>query len=336
MGKRLSVTENSMKKRRLACLAFAAPMFALAACTGGTSSLALTSNWYAQVGSEISPNTHETLTYSVGFTAADGNDFLSYGEGTYTTELTAETTQLADGSTELCYRLCAELTIPVTYTVNGESETFTDSVTSDVWFRDVGRSLQPVRSEKSVLSHSPLSSEAPETLESAYAVYEYKDVTVYDASCANAQLTRTFTQPTESENTYSIELTGSGTYLDNEQILFAMRGVSTSSAASFRSINPASRAVATVAMSAAPTSASGDQAHFAIGEDAEPADRELTTYSFSLGYTGSNPGQPQTLTYAAVTSANDNTYRSVLLEMEVPVLYSLGTLRYQLTRAIFS
>lgn len=321
-----------MKKRNLACLALAAPFLALTACSSGMSSLALSANWYAQVDSTIQANTNETLEYSVSFEAAAENSFLSYGEGTYTMQLTTETTGLADGSSELCYHLHTELSIPVTFTVNEETESFADSVISDVYFRSVDRSLQPVRSEKYVLTHSPVS-ESPSSLESAYGAYEYTYTTVYDASCANADITVEYTQPENIETiTDSVELTGSGTYLDNEEIIFAMRGVNMSSTSAFRSINPVKRAVETVTMSEAPASAS-ERLTFAL--NGESAEREITTYTFSLGYSGSNSGQPQTYTYAGVTSANDNLYRSVLLRMEVPVLYSLGTLRYTLVSAVF-
>lgn len=322
-----------MKKRNLACLALAAPFLALTACSGGMSSLALSANWYAQVDSTIQPDTNETLSYAVSFEAAAENTFLSYGEGTYTMHLTTETTGLADGTSDLCYHLHAELSVPVTFTVNGETESFTDSVISDVYFHgSKERLLQPVRSEKYVLTHSPVSA-SPSSLEGAYSAYEYTYMTTYDASCANADIKIEFTQPEDvNAITDSVELTGSGTYLDNEEIIFAMRGVSMSSTSAFRSINPVKRAVETVTMSEAPASAS-ERLTFSL--NGESAEREITTYTFSLGYSGSNPGQPQTYTYAGVTSANDNLYRSALLRMEVPVLYSLGTLRYTLVSAVF-
>lgn len=144
-----------MKKRNIACLALAAPLFALTACTGGTSSLALSANWFLNTGNTPISSANETLEYAVTFTAAEGNDFLSYGEGSYTTQLKAETIKLADGTLETGYHLHTELRIPVTYTVNGETESFEDTVTSDAYFRDVQYSLQPVESVKKVLSHSP-------------------------------------------------------------------------------------------------------------------------------------------------------------------------------------
>lgn len=320
-----------MKKRNIACLALAAPLFALTACTGGTSSLALSANWFLNTGNTPISSANETLEYAVTFTAAEGNDFLSYGEGSYTTRLTAETIKLADETLETGYHLHTELRIPVTYTVNGETESFEDTVTSDAYFRDVQYSLQPVRSVKTVLSHSPFS-ETPSTLEDAYRAYEYTYTTEYDAACANAQIKIVYTQPSEQTISESVELTGSGTYLDNEQIIFAMRGVSMSSAAVFRSVNPVRRTVENVAMAEAPAASTEKMTFTMNGESAE---RELTMYTFSLEYSSTNPGQPQSYTYAGVTDANNNTYRCALLRMETPVLYSLGTLRYTLTNAQF-
>ena len=67
----------------------------------------------------------------------------------------------------------------------------------------------------------------------------------------------------------------------------------------------------------------------------ETAEREITTYTFSLGYGGTNPGASQKYTSAGVTDANNNIYRCALLRMEVPVLNSMGTLRYTLVKATF-
>ena len=326
-------TEQIMKKRNLACLALAAPLLSLAACAGGTANLALSANWFLHTGDDPISSANETLEYAVTFEASDENTVLTYGDGTYKSVLSAETVKLADGTTEMCYHVHTELAIPVTYTLNGEQASFDDKVTSDVWFRDVSHSLQPVRSEKYVLSHTPMQNASPDKLDALYETYEYTLAVEYDAACANAKMTLDYAQPSDTEASISeVELSGSGTYLDNEQILFALRGVSMSSASAFRSINPAKRAVETVSMAEAPSSATEKLTFDMNGESKE---RELTTYTFSLGYGGNNPGMSQTYTYAGVTDANNNLYRSALLRMEVPVLNSMGTLRYTLVKATF-
>lgn len=322
-----------MKKRQLAALALAAPLLGLSACTGGIAGLALSANWFQRTGDTPTSSANETLEYSVTFQAEAGNTFLSYGEGTYRTVLTAENTSLADGSTEMCYRLTSTLSVPVTYTVGGETASFEDTVTSDVWFRDVSHSLQPVRSVKTFSVHSPQTTE-PTTLESAYEAYAYTYTVQYNADCTSADIEAVYTVPEADPHTVTVDLSDAGgTYLDNEQILFALRGLNMSSAVSFSSINPVKFALATVTMTEAPTSAS-EMLSFSINGTA--GEHSLTTYTCSIGYSGSNPGQPQTLTYAGLTDANNNTYRNVLLRMQTPVMNSLGTFTYELTSAVFS
>lgn len=321
-----------MKKRNLACLAFAVPFLTMTACTAGTASLAISPNWFLNTGDDYISNANETLEYSVSFEPSSTNTTLTYGEGTYKTVLSAETITLADGSTEMCYRFHTELSIPVTYTLGEETKSFDDAVRSDVWFRDAKHSLQPVKSEKYVLSHTPMQSSAPSSVDSLYTTYEYTYTVEYNADLTNADTTATYTQPETDPITQAIELSGSGTYLDNEQILFALRGVNMSSTSSFRSINPAKKAVETVGMTETPSSAAEKLTFEMNGETAE---REITTYTFSLGYGGTNPGATQKYTYAGVTDANNNIYRCALLRMEVPVLNSMGTLRYTLVKATF-
>lgn len=320
-----------MKKTSFACLALAVPFLALTACTA-VNNLALSANWYSRTNSTINANTREELRYLVLFESSDGNNFLSYGEGSYTTVLSAENTVLAGGENETCYHLTSTLNIPVTYTVNGETETFKDVVTSEVWFRDIRYSLAPVKSIKTVLSHSPVTV-TPETTEDAYETYDYTYTTTYNSDCTGATV-QIDNRINDKSDTYEIALSGSGTYFDNEQILFALRAVNPSSGITFRSVNPVTRQQATVALTDAATSAS-TTLNFSLN-GAETAEHEIPAYTFSLSYSGGNGGLSQSYTYAALSDSNNNTYRNVLLRMDVPILHSLGTLRYTLSSAQFS
>lgn len=322
-----------MKKRNLACLALAAPLFAATACAAATPGLALSANWFLRTGDTPTSSANETLEYTVTFRAEESNTFLSYGEGSYKTVLTAENTTLADGSSEMCYHLTSTLTVPVTYTVNGESATFDDSVVSDVWFRDVSHSLQPVKSVKKAVTHTPLTTE-PASLESAYGAYDYTYTVTYNVGCTSADIEVVYAESETAPKKVTVDLSkAGGSYLDNEEILFALRGLSMTSSASFSTVNPVKFATATVSMTESPASASEKLTFSVNGEQAE---RELTTYTFSIGYSGNNPGQTQKLTYAGTVDANNNLYRNALLRMEVPVMNSLGTFTYTLTSAVFS
>lgn len=328
-----------MKKSHLACIALAAPALLLAGCTSGVSRLTLSANWYANSDTTVGiSGTYEELQYSVTFEAKDASPSdqlsVSYEPGVYTSKLVNSTVETAEGVMP-CYYLSTRLEITGRYTLNGVTgEDFTDVVTSEAWFLDVTTELRPVKSVKNVLTHSAVSA-SPSTLEDGIMVYEYTYTTNYNADCSQATVVIDYTKPdnaTKVEKT--IDLSGNGSYLDNETILFAMRGVSTSAACSFRTINPVTQAQSGIGMSAVPTAESKTYTFSVNGTSAE---RTLNAYSFSLGYSGSNPGQPQELVYAAkVTDGNANTYRNVLLEMRVPVLQSLGTLVYRLTDAQFN
>ena len=319
-----------MKKKNLACLALAVPCFALAACATGAGSLSLSANWYPTPDSAISANTHEELEYIVLFESAEGNNVLSYEQGSYTTALTPETTALAGGASETCYHLVSTLRIPVTYTVGGETQSFEDVVTSEVWFRDIRYSLAPVKSVKTVLSHSPVAT-SPTTMEEAYETYDYTYTSTYNADCTSVTINIS-NNNNDNELTEEVALSGSGTYLDNEQILFALRAVDPASGISFRSVNPVRRQQETLTMTATAVSVT-ERLTFSVG-GAEAAEHEVAASNFSLGYSGSNGGLSQSYTYATMTDGN--TYRNVLLRMDVPVLHSLGTLRYTLSSAQFS
>lgn len=326
-----------MKKRNFACLALALPVLAFAGCAAATPRLALSANWYASTDITTAiTGTSEKLEYEVTFESSGTDAYsVSYDAGTYTTTL-EDVNRVVWGESIFCYHLTTELRITGRFTVNGETgEDFTDVVTSDVWFMSVRDELQPIDSVKTVLSHSPYSTGAPSSVEDACVVYEYTYKTVYNADCTQATITMEYAQPEELGTVEkTVEVSGDGSFLDNETILFAMRGVSTSSAASFRTINPVTQQQSGIAMSAAPT-VTERTPKFSIN-GAEEAEHKMNIYTFSLSYSGNNSGQAQEFAYAAKTDGNTNTYRNVLLEMRVPVLGSLGTLTYSLKNATFN
>lgn len=335
MGKN-DFPELSMKKKVLACLALALP-FALTACTT-VSNLTLNANWYSRTDTTISGNQSETLEYTVDFESSEDNAYLSYAQGSYTTVLNTENMTLADGGSDTGYHLVSTLRIPVTYTVGDETETFEDVVTSEVWFRDTRHELRPVRSVKTVLSHSPLAVSDPESIEDVYIAYDYTFTTSYDVNCTQAEISIEYRSEVDGETqssteNHTVELSGAGTYFDNEQILFSLRAIDPTLGVTFRSINPVRLREETLSAQAAAVTAP-ETLTFSINGEAA-AEHEVNANSFSIGYTGTNSGLSQSYTYAALTDAANNTYRNVLLRMDVPVLHSLGTLHYRLVSAQF-
>lgn len=328
-----------MKKIRLAGLLLLAPLTLLSACSGGTP-LSFTANWYRNTALGGSVNdTLEELTYEVSFTPAENDSSFSveYDTGTYTTRLINANIALSDGSTKEGYIYATELTISGRYRLGSEvSEDFSDRVSSSVSFLPVTDGLKPVKSEKEVLSTSPIVS-LPETLEGAIETYHYTYAVSYDAALTTATAVYTdLNAETPAPETREYAIDGTTTYLDNEQILFALRGLSLSSVATFRTVNSVMGIVTEVSTGTSTTGPTSLKESVDFTMDGTAVKTEIDAVQVPIIYQSTPSGQQQDLVYAATTDTNNNTYRNVLLRMEVPVLQSLGTLVYRLKEAAFT
>ena len=328
-----------MKKIRLAGLLLLAPLTLLSACSGGTP-LSFTANWYRNTALGGSVNdTLEELTYEVSFTPAENDSSFSveYDTGTYTTRLKNANIALSDGSTKEGYIYTTELTISGRYRLGSEvSEDFSDRVSSSVSFLPVTDGLKPVKSEKEVLSTSPIVS-LPETLEGAIETYHYTYDVSYDAALTTATAVYTdLNAETPAPETREYAIDGTTTYLDNEQILFALRGLSLSSVATFRTVNSVMGIVTEVSTGTSTTGPTSLKESVDFTMDGTAVKTEIDAVQVPIIYQSTPSGQQQDLVYAATTDTNNNTYRNVLLRMEVPVLQSLGTLVYRLKEAAFT
>ena len=328
-----------MKKIRLAGLLLLAPLTLLSACSGGTP-LSFTANWYRNTALGGSVNdTLEELTYEVSFTPAENNSSFSveYDTGSYTTRLKNANIALSDGTTKEGYIYTTELTISGRYRLGSEvSEDFSDRVSSSVSFLPVTDGLKPVKSEKEVLSTSPIVS-LPETLEGAFETYHYTYDVSYDAALTTATAVYTdLNAETPAPETREYAIDGTTTYLDNEQILFALRGLSLSSVATFRTVNSVMGIVTEVSTGTSTTGPTSLKESVDFTMDGTAVKTEIDAVQVPIIYQSTPSGQQQDLVYAATTDTNNNTYRNVLLRMEVPVLQSLGTLVYRLKEAAFT
>lgn len=328
-----------MKKIRLAGLLLLAPLTLLSACSGGTP-LSFTANWYRNTALGGSVNdTLEELTYEVSFTPAENDSSFSveYDTGSYTTRLKNANIALSDGTTKEGYIYTTELTISGRYRLGSEvSEDFSDRVSSSVSFLPVTDGLKPVKSEKEVLSTSPIVS-LPETLEGAIETYHYTYDVSYDAALTTATAVYTdLNAETPAPETREYAIDGTTTYLDNEQILFALRGLSLSSVATFRTVNSVMGIVTEVSTGTSTTGPTSLKESVDFTMDGTAVKTEIDAVQVPIIYQSTPSGQQQDLVYAATTDTNNNTYRNVLLRMEVPVLQSLGTLVYRLKEAAFT
>lgn len=322
-----------MKKIKIAAVLLFVPVAAMCACTGA-SSLSFTANWYKNTSITAVSDTYERLEYKVTFNASSASLPLSveYDEGTYVTELKNELITLADGTTAEGYVYTTNLTISGRYSMNGEtSETFNDSLSSVVKFLSVNKNLCPVKSETVVHTTSPVNTSAA-SLENAIHAYNYTFAVAYDVDLTTASTTYTEID-SKSGTAYSpitkdYDISGNGTYLDNEQIAFALRGLSLSSSGSFRSLNTVMKSAQSVSYSAEAVTETVD-----FEADGEQVSADISAYSVTVSFPA---GQSKIAVYAATTDRSSNAYRNVMLRLESPVIGSLGTLVYTLTKAEFS
>lgn len=332
-----------MKKNRLAALFVLAPVLLFGGCGGGTPALSLESNWYALTSiKESVGGTHERLVYTVVYQQPEspvGTVRIDYDEGSYTTELVNAIIELPNGKSTMGYRYTTVLSMRGRYFIGDKKgEDFEDSVHSEVEFLPVNALLRPVRSTTSVKGAAPLRNDADD-FDSAYHRYEF-DYNVEYTLDENNALTGAKETMTDllSENgpvvrEYGIN-SGEGTFLDNAEIIFGLRGLGMSASVTFQSINPSRHAVQQLGFTGTPV-LSKEKFDFKLGGE-QLGETEIGCYTVKLSYRSEPSGMTQTYVYAAKTDANSNVYRNVPLRMEVPLYRSFGTFVYSLAEADFA
>ena len=309
----------------------------LTACAGDQT---VQFNAYWNYAVELTPvNETEKLEYEITFEEGGGfiEDYtVRYGKGSYTTELTAET---VEGKTTYLYK--TELSIPVTYQYDTETVTFTDTTSTWIKFEKASSGLRPIESYKEFENHSPTNGNA-QKLGDCYSEIIYSASVKYDGNKGNATVTK-YEKVADSDELKTVyedpnefEIDDKYSYLDNEQLFFALRGINTSlsSSPTFYVYAPFSEEMQQVK---ATFSTSSTSAEFTFTKDGEALDKESIAYNeVSLEIQAGNSGSPITLWIAKMTDAQKNKYRNVILQFETPVSYSIGTLTYKLKSAQFT
>lgn len=278
---------------------------------------------YWDTDSLLSPqNVRETLTYDVTFDNKNASSIgyeLAYTNGTYTTDLV-----FANGN----YTYTSTFSIDVTYTLNGASKNFTDSITSTVVFTTAENALYPVSSTKTVFSHSPVGTKQT-NVENCYKEYNYKVTTTYSDTKGVCETVNNVTSETKQT---TFKTNGDHRYLDNEQLLFAFRGFSNStSSGKFLVYSPFVRRLQSVNFALSENA----KENFTFTKNGENKEREISYRVVQMQLNEKNPGSIQTAKYAAVTNPSSNEYRNVMLSLETPLPYNLGKLVYILNSATY-
>ena len=327
--------KNQMKNKKiLSLIAGLASVTLLASCTNVSNRVTFSENWNTDP-THSTPSVTETLKYKVSFEKLSGLDAvnydLDYSNGTYTAKLTP----LPDKSG---YEYKTTLTIDVTYSLGESTKTETDTMTSTVVFKSSGSSLQPISSVKEMLCHSPLNAESASKIEDCYSKYEYTIATNYEPDLSKGKTVITNLAATENNvitKEFEIE-DEKNTYLDNEQLLFALRGVSPSlnSAPAFLVYAPFTSAVQTIKSS---FSATTSKTSFSFNRNEVPVTKEISYREVSVSIDSKTPGATQTVWIAEKGSdPQNNENRNIILKMSTPISYNFGTLVYELSEETFS
>ena len=350
-----------MKKKLFATIALTLSTLTLAACSPSNQTLTFSPNWEKTIISEASDATEEELTYLVEHDDTSysflHNDYFTvkycYADGAkkagvYTTKL-----EYLKNNT---YRYTTTLEVDVTFTLaNGESVTKTDTVETEAKFKKADKSLQPLYSRKTVHAHAPrdldvtvledeYDAEGQITKAGAYIEYDYEFAITYNEDLSGGTLVKTDNsergtlslQDNRQEINFSIE-DDKYTYLDNEQYLFALRGISSEQlASSSKTVSMYNASLmAMEAVTTTPTTAEKTSFELQLN-GGEKTSYEIEYVPLTIKSNNKNAVVSQTLWYAKTTDSNNNQFRNVLLKMSVPMHFGLGSLEYTLQSATFS
>lgn len=326
-----------MKKKRFAALLLFAPLL-FTGC-GGVASVEFQTNWYRNTSlGDALAGTNEQLEYEVTMSESTPQSGFSvqYTNGVYKTSLVNSTVQMDTRSTE-GYVLESTLEMDVSFTLNGQStEVMHDSVTSHVEFLPVGAHLCPLSSVKTIHCHTP--NNGPASLDGCFTEYHYSYAIEYDDRLTTAKVTYSDLMEDAGGNTpeptvKEVSIEGKGTYLDNEEILFALRGMNFSLSPTFRTYNTTMGSVQSVVLRQS-TKEVAESVDFER-DGAQFRAEALAAVEVHPGYSN-NIGLPRVIVLAKKTSDTNNENRNVPLRIETTILRNLGTLRYTLKKATFT
>ena len=301
---------------------------ALGGCTNADQKIIFSSLWYSHTNSDSEP-IHETLHYDVTFKAAESTSFvnykLNYKDGRYTTTLVSE-----GAGENLVYTYTTNLSIVAQYTLGETSIEKTDTVVSEVKFKAVNFGLQPISSQKEIQSHTPNGTHV-NTIEDCYQQFHYTVSTTYQNGCAEGKsvVTNLLNENGPDAKEQSFEINQKKyTYLDNEQLLAALRCIRNSTtSAKVNVYSPFVNAIQTVSLGFAADASE----EFTLKKDGVDVKDTITYRPVSLQLDEQNPGATQTAWIAKGEDINGvNKYRNVMLYLKAPLAYGLGDLEYTL------
>lgn len=314
-----------MKKKIIPIISAILCATTLAACTDTDKKVSFSAYWYKNANLPVL--TTETLVYDVSFNEAAGTQSAGYDsidyDGTYTTKLYLKND---------VYYYDTTLDVKVTFVVDGVTKEETDKVVSHVEFTRETDGFSPIKSVKTIENHSPINGATAETY-CSYAAYSV--TTVYDSDGKGGKCT-IVNSDNDASQTKSFDIdTEEYTYLDNEQLVFALRGINPSVSASpvFLVYDTFKNANYNINATFGSVVTGKD---FKFTKNGAEFNDSIDYYAVKLAIDADMPGTAQTVWVAKTTDAQKNSHRNAILRIETPLYYSMGTLVYELKDATFA
>ena len=256
-----------------------------------------------------------------------------------------------ESDTEPVYVYETSLTISGSYEMRagGAKKNFTDELVTKSYFRPAGKNLQPVYSYQKVKNTSPATLTAS-NINSAFIDVDEEYETFYNKQCSQATVVKTVAGKHEKE-IKKIGLNTSYSNFDNSQLRAAIRAFTLSGGASrtFYVVTPQNGNLQSVTASvanAAELDSEKDQTIIDALDNApdnyiffdgtvadkkeDEKDRNYRYSAVSLSINASLKGTSPALWYTTVENNDLNSTRCVLLKMNTPLSFGLGTLSYTL------
>lgn len=321
-------------KKLLPILALALAATTLAAC--GDQSVTFGHYWFKDSLTK-EENFFEQAEYTVS-SKATSTSYCNY-EVTYNGTFT---TTFAYNATAETYTFETALDVTATFKLGDTTSEVKDSAESKITIDAKSNALRPISSYKKMTCHTPLSGNY-ESAEKCYATVDYEYTTEYSSDkqqgsiqSQKCEIISSRGEKIEMPLKDSFDFIENYTFIDNEQLLVAVRAFSAStSSATLGSYGAFAENTQKVKVSFTDSDeASTPFQYTLINADGtkNESTKNILYRTARISLDQSNPGVTQQIKLAKAKSASDNDYRNVILEITTPLSYSMGEIYYKLTQ----
>lgn len=333
-----------MKKKTISglfALLLCGSVLGLSACTDSGKTTFV--NGWNEDPQIITENLVETTVYKVSSNEGNASyvDYKVSYDGTYTTTLKHLT---QDGVN--VYEYSTALNYAVTFTLaNGTSASYDDYCNTKVIFKDATQGLTPIYSEKEFISHTPRNTNATK-IEDCWGkeALAYKTVVEYGEK-NNATYTRiegadNFNKEYDSvsdKNKKKGNFNYSGdklSYLDNEQLMVAFRAISKETTSATVAVYSPFSGMQKFGFSFKKSDNNQTFTYTLNGE--EQKDKSFSFREATLSLDAKNSGPSYKVKVADSSSEVINTNRNMILEIQSPLSYNMGTIVYTLSSITYN